>query len=309
MLAKYDKEFQSAEILVKNALLALKLLRDDNNSLEHVKQASQMSHRFSNPPLLNFYNLYSITIKLLKECELEQSVGLIKCVRNELEHYVNNLSNIMVRLPDSLCIERVLDEYLELVSVQGATGGNVPTNRNPIIRELLLEKNKSPNKTLELSKHFVRNNRKRLRNSLVNQHTKLAGQFSFMSQYLRENSGSSTEEKSLPIGHTESVNVIACDSLSNIWIRLNSDVDTMEFLSRKLGEWCVLDTEDNSLSSLNAQTSLRLGDSVAYFIEPMNVWARGTIEDKKGGQDENSQVFVTLLLYDWGTVVRSPASR
>jgi len=52
-----EKEFQSAEIVVKNALLALKLSRNGNNSLENVKQ----------------------------ECELEQSVGLIKCVRNELE--------------------------------------------------------------------------------------------------------------------------------------------------------------------------------------------------------------------------------
>ena len=40
MLAKYEKEFQNAEIVVKNALLALKLSRNDNNSLEHVKQAS-----------------------------------------------------------------------------------------------------------------------------------------------------------------------------------------------------------------------------------------------------------------------------
>ena len=223
----------------------------------------------------------------------------------------------MVRLPGSLCIERVLDEYLELVNIQGPIAEYESTNRNPIIRELLGKKSSQEdtpnqsNKTLELSKHFVRNNRKRLRNSLANQHSKLAGQCSYTSQHSKEDSSSSTEreEKSLSIGHTESVKIITCDSFSNIWIRLNSDLDTMEFLSRKLGEWCALDTEDNSLSSAKELTNLKLGDSVAYFIKQVNVWARGTILNKKCGEDENTQVFVTLLLYDWGTVVKSAASR
>jgi len=170
------------------------------------------------------------------------------------------LSNILVRLPDPLCIERVFDDYFEFVDIQGPIAGYESTNRNPIIRELLGKKSSQEdtpnqsNKTLELSKHFVRNNRKRLRKSLASQHSKLAGQCSYMSQHSKEDSSSSTEreEKSLSIGHTESVKIIACDSLSNIWIRLNSDLDTMEFLSRKLGEWCALDTEDNSLSSLKA---------------------------------------------------------